>query len=99
VIVEEVVADEVESSKNPGTSNLPTSSMVDQLRPIFPQLSNDELREASERYSSVDDAIDGLLEKIPVGNGKYFSLIISNITSKKTGTSINEKLIFNKWKL
>ena len=92
------MADEVESSKNPGTSNLPTS-MVDQLRPIFPQLSNDELREASERYSSVDDAIDGLLEKIPGGNGKYFSLIISNITSKKTGTSINEKLIFNKWKL
>ncbi|CAB4032595.1 Hypothetical predicted protein [Paramuricea clavata] len=69
------------------------------LRPIFPQLSNDELREASERYLSVDDAIDGLLEKIPGGNGKYFSFIISNITSKKTGTSINEKLIFNKWKL
>ena len=72
MMVEDDVKVEEQLQKDPKST---ISTMVDQLRQIFPQRPEMELREVVESSTSIDDAIDSLLEK--TARRKWEVLLVS----------------------
>ena len=79
MMVEDDVKVEEQLQKGPKST---ISTMVDQLRQIFPQRPEMELREVVESSTSIDDAIDSLLEKPPGENGKYYWFLVPRLSSR-----------------
>ena len=69
-----VEEDKVDIEQHHACNENPESTIItvlDQLRQIFPQRPEMELRAALECCATIDDAIDSLFGKVPGENGKY----------------------------